>query len=78
MKNNLIKKYRIGTISVSVWKNTKKDDKNNDVEYKTISFQKSYLEGEEWKQTNTLNVEDLPKVSLLMNKAYEFIKLNEE
>jgi len=36
---------------------------------------KAYKEGEDWKYTNSFNIEDLPKVALVANEAYKNIRL---
>ena len=36
---------------------------------------KAYKEGDEWKYTNSFNIEDLPKVALVANEAYKYIRL---
>ncbi|MXZ00021.1 hypothetical protein F4Y93_04995 [Candidatus Poribacteria bacterium] len=44
---------------------------------RTVSFQRSYLDKEgNWQQTNSLNVNDIPKAVLVLNKAYEFLTSN--
>lgn len=65
------KKYRAGQISVTVWENTRKD--NEGKEYTTDSYQvtKSYKDDkDEWKETNNLQLTDLPKLISLLQTAY--------
>ena len=66
MKNkNLPKKtYRAGNVTLSFWEN-----ENN----KNFTFQKAYKEedSEEWKHTQVLNINDLPKLKLLIEEAYK-------
>jgi hypothetical protein len=41
---------------------------------RSVSFQKRYLDKNgEWQSTSHLNVNDLPKAALVLNKAYEYI-----
>ncbi len=71
------KKFRAGSITATVWKNTAiKDDKP--VEYRTISFERNYTDKEgNWQTTNSLRVNDLPKAMLVIGKAYEYLILKE-
>ena len=65
MENKKPKKtYKAGTLSLSLWEN------ENNTSY---SFQKAYKEdnSEEWKYTSSLSLSDLPKLKLLLEKAYE-------
>jgi hypothetical protein len=40
-----------------------------------VTINKAYKEEDEWKHTNSFNIEDLPKVALVANEAYKFIRL---
>lgn len=72
------KKFRSGPISATIWSNEGKNDKGEVVAYKTISFDRSYLDKEgNWKKTNSLRVGDLPKAILVLQKAYEYVALND-
>ena len=72
-----IKKFRIGAISASVWNNTGKKDDGQPFEYKSVTFERSYKDKDgEWKTTNSLKLNDLPKATLVLNKAYEFVAFN--
>ena len=78
VKTNLPeKKFRAGAISATVWKNhTEKD--GNVVEYRTVSFDRNYQDKNgEWNSTNSLRVSDLPRATLVLQKAYEYIALKD-
>ena len=70
-------KFRAGAISATVWKNqTERDGKV--VEYRTVSFDRNYQDKNgEWNKTNSLRVNDLPRASLVLQKAYEYIALKD-
>jgi len=36
---------------------------------------KAYKEDEDWKHTNSFSIEDLPKIALVANEAYKYIRL---
>lgn len=69
-----IKTFRCGAITAAVWLESKVIDQAL-VEMHSIKITKSYKDGEEWKYTHSLSVEDLPKVALVANEAYKFIRL---
>ncbi len=78
-KSNLPeKKFYVGGISATVWKNESLNSNGDKVSFRTVGFEKSYKDKEgNWKTTNILRVSDLPKAALVLNKAYEFINLNQ-
>ena len=70
------KKFSAGAIVATVWTNPTKD---SDGEYNTISIERNYKDSDgNWKSTTTLRTSDLPKASLVLNKAYEFLSLKQE
>jgi len=78
MENQPEKKFRAGAISATVWKNqTEKEGKI--VEYRTVSLDRNYKDNKGvWSSTNSLRVNDLPRASLVLQKAYEYIALIED
>ena len=72
------KKFRAGAISATIWLNQGQKD-GNSVEYKTISIERNYTDKDgKWQSTNSLRVNDLPKASIVLQKAYEHIVLKEQ
>jgi len=73
------KKFSTGVISATVWKNTGVSKKDNEsFEYRTVSLQRRYQDKDGvWKTSNSLRINDLPKASLVLDKAYEYIVLKE-
>ncbi len=70
------KKFSCGSISASVWANSKVVN-GEKVKLYSVTINKAYKEGEEWKYTNSFNIEDLPKVALVATEAYKYIRLVE-
>jgi len=68
------KKFNCGPISASIWGNTKTVH-GETVKFHSVTINKAFKEGDEWKYTDTFNIEDLPKVALVANEAYKYIKL---
>ena len=70
------KKFSCGSISASIWANSKVVT-GEKVKIYSVTINKAYKEGEEWKYTNSFNIEDLPKVALVANEAYKYVRLRE-
>jgi hypothetical protein len=71
-------KFKVGSVSATIWQNHGKDRDGNDVIFRTVSFERSYLDRDgNWQTTNTLRVGDLPKATLVLNKAYEYLMLKD-
>ena len=65
--------FRHGLCSASIFENEYKRGEES-FTVRTVSFQRRYLDKEgNWQTTNSLNVNDIPKAVLVLNKAYEFL-----
>ncbi len=72
------KKFRAGAVSATIWVNHGKDQEGKETTYKTVSFERSYMDKEgNWQTTNSLRTTDLPKAVLVLNKAYEYLSLTD-
>ena len=69
------KKFSCGSISASIWANTKVVT-GETVKFYSVTINKAYKEDDEWKHTNSFNIEDLSKVALVATEAYKYIRLN--
>lgn len=70
------KKFSTGSVSATIWQNKGKSKTGEEVSFRTVSFQRRYKDkNDEWKTTNTLRTNDLPKASLVLQKAYEYLVL---
>jgi len=73
------KRFKCGVCEVSIFENviTTKDGKK--VRIKKASFQKRYKNAEgEWKSTNILDANDIPKAKLVLNEAYKYLVLGKD
>lgn len=67
-----IQKFSVGAIQVAVWANEGKEGRT----FNSVTMQKRYKTEEGiWKNSSSLNANDLPKAVLALNKAFEFISL---
>ncbi|MEK6901744.1 MAG: hypothetical protein AABX37_05350 [Nanoarchaeota archaeon] len=73
------KKFRAGAISATVWLNKGQKATGEETEYRTVSIERSYTDKEgKWQSTNSMRVGDLPKATVVLQKAYESLVLNEQ
>jgi hypothetical protein len=70
-KNQPEVKFQSGAVTATVWQNKKKVN-GETKEWYTIGTERSYKDGDEWKTTSSMGVNDLPKLALVCNKAFEF------
>jgi len=63
------KKFRAGAVSATIWMNT--SEKGT---FASVQLGKSYMDKENnWKETNSFNVNDVPKAVLVLEEAYKYI-----
>jgi hypothetical protein len=74
-----LKSFRSGALQVTIWENENLTAEGQVQSYKTVSFERRYKDKNgEWKSSNSLRANDLPKASLMLNKAYEYLVLTGE
>ena len=72
------KRFSAGAVVATVWQNQGKTKEGQDVAYRTVSLQRRYKDKDgKWQNASSFRTGDLPRVSLVMNKAYEFLILKE-
>ena len=69
-----IKVLQCGAVKLAIWSDAKVID-NAVVEVHSIKIDRAYKQDDRWEHTNTLNVEDLPKVALLAHEAYKSLRM---
>ena len=77
-QNKPIKKFRVGGISAAVWKNEDaQPDGSVRIRY-SVSIQKRYRNAEgQWLDSESYYPNELPKLQLVLAKAYEYVSLQE-
>ncbi len=74
VKNTPEKKFSTGALTATVWQNQGKGKIGEPVQFRTVSFQRRYKDKNGvWQSTSTLRINDLPKASLVLEKAYEYL-----
>lgn len=72
------KKFSTGAITATIWKNTGKKKDGDEFDYYTVGIDRRYKDGDEWKSSNSFRLNDLPKLGVVCNKAYEYLVLKEQ
>ncbi|MDP3640065.1 MAG: hypothetical protein Q8R53_02575 [Nanoarchaeota archaeon] len=73
------KKFRAGGVAATIWQNNGKSASGEPTEYRTIALERSYTDKEgKWQSTNSMRVNDLPRAQVVLQKAYEFLVLQEQ
>lgn len=69
------KKIRAGPIAIAIWRNTTHDGTRS---FYSITFEKRFKDRnkEEWKSTNTLGKNDIPKAMIALQEAYKYLVLH--
>ncbi|MBN1645665.1 hypothetical protein JW868_01345 [Candidatus Woesearchaeota archaeon] len=70
------KKFRSGAISATIWANQSVSKEGKAYEYKSVTFERSFKDKDDkWHTTNNLRMNDLPKATLVLQKAYEHLAM---
>ena len=73
------KRFKCGACEVSIFENVITTKDGTKVRIKKASFQKRYKNAEgEWKSTNILDANDIPKAKLALNEAYKYLALSKD
>ena len=73
------KKFSTGVITATIWQNQGKSRNGETIAYRTVSLQRRYKDKNGvWQTANSFRVNDLPKASLVLQKAYEYRVLREQ
>lgn len=72
MSNAPVKKFRVGFVSASVWKN----DASNG--FYSVTFQRAYRDGDTIKNTDSFGAADLPVLAVLASRAEAWIASQSE
>ena len=73
------KRFRCGACEVSVFENVIDRKDGSRAKTKKVSFQKRYKTPDgEWKSTNSLDANDIPKARLALDEAYKYLVLGKD
>lgn len=66
--NKPVKNIRIGRISAAIWANT-----NEHGTFYSVTFERAYRQGQEWKSTNSFGRDDLLVLAKIADMAHTWI-----
>lgn len=70
-----IGKFKSGLIQVNVWKNELTDPNTGEIKpIFSIKMHKSYQKNGEWRQTNSINADEIPAVLDMLRDAHRYAK----
>lgn len=71
-----IHKIKIGNISIDIWENKTKQN-NQEITFQSVTLNKNIKDKEgNWKNVQSYGKNDLPKIVLGLQKAFEYMYLN--
>ena len=76
--NQPVKAFRAGNVEAAIWRNEVQQDERTAVQH-SVKVCNSYRDRTtgEWKTTNYFYPQDLPKLILTAQKAFEYVSLRE-
>jgi hypothetical protein len=69
-------KLNAGVIKLAAWENEGKEYNGVPSKFVTLKLQRSYKDGEVWKNTDSFRVNDIPVLQMLLQKAFEQVKMS--
>ena len=71
-----IKEFKAGTVKAAVWKEHREDAGRATIRY-SVKIEKRYFDeaSKEWRNTDYFFANDLPRLRLVAERAFEFIVL---
>lgn len=76
--SRLEKTFRCGAVEASVW--GKSEEHNGEIVKRyTVKIQRSYKDDQgQWQSTAVFPVDDLPKVSIVAQEAFKYLRVKEQ
>ena len=67
-------KFKAGAVTATVWANEMNDRQGNKFSVYTVAFARNYKDRDgNWKSTNSVRVNDIPKLQLVAQETYEYL-----
>ena len=68
------KKFKAGAVTAVIWANEMNDRQGNKFSVYTVAFERNYKDRDgSWKSTNSMRINDIPKLRLIAQEAYEYL-----
>lgn len=73
-KNRPVEKFIAGGVSAAVWHSTRMGREGKNIQIGAVTMDRRYRDKDgEFKNTNSLNMNDIPKAIVVLFKAYDFL-----
>lgn len=73
------KNFKVGAVRAAVWKSTYSTRFGKQFDVKRVVIDRSYKDTQgAWKNTSSLDLNDIPKAVLALQQAYEYIATNND
>jgi hypothetical protein len=70
------KEFRTGAIRAAVWRNSRKAPDGREFEALSVRVERRYQDKDgNWQSTSSFRLNDLPRLALVVQKAYEYAVL---
>jgi hypothetical protein len=70
------KEFRAGLVRATVWRNTRKNGAGQEFEALSVRVERRYQDKDgNWQSTSSFRPAELPKVALVVQKAFEYAAL---
>ncbi len=74
VKNKPLKVFQCGPVKASIWADSKVIN-NTVVKVYSIKIDCAYKHRDTWASTNSFATEDLPKVAMVANESYKYLRM---
>ena len=72
-----VKTFRAGPVSATIWQNEGQAKDGGAFNFSTVKIKRGYKDkNDEWQDTSSMRLNDLPRAALVATKAYEYLVLN--
>ena len=79
MSNKPEREFRVGQVKATIWSRERIGVKDQNAKAYSVSIQKSYQDDNgNWKNSTSFFPDDLPKLQLVLAKAYEYVMLKSD
>lgn len=76
--NKPVKRFQVGRITASVWRNVRRMDSGEDAAMFSVTLDKRYQDRDgNWQGSSSLHVNEIPRAVFVLNKAYEFVAMKD-
>ena len=73
-KNQPEKQFKVGGVCVAIWRTERTDGNGEKYDTRHVTLDRAFKETDgNWKHTGSMRVNDIPKATLALQKAFEYL-----